>query len=483
MAAKAKKMTALRRAIAAVLAVGLLAAGGWALHAFRLRSEILGGLPNLPDATSLPRPFAERLEASERKAAGMLDPAEGLRSLSRLYHANGFYDEALQCYRILRRLRPREARWPHLEAAILAQFGRMDEAREREAIAISLDSHYLAARLRLGDEFLKSNQTRAAFAAYEEALRISPSDPYASLGEAKCDLADGKWEAAREALDASIARHPEFVGALELRVTVAEHFGDQAADDALSQQIGAREFVDLPDPWLDDLMDDCYDPYRLSVAATVANFSGSRPRAEQLLERAISLAPNASAFHRELAVFLSNDGDFSGARTHLERAVALSPTDNDAWLLLYQLLARMGNTQAASRALSDGLANCPLSANLHLERGRQLLAGGLVDEAIAEFREAYRLKPSEAGPLIELASALFAAKRGGEALEALHEALRRQPEEPMALATLTFYSISSGDELAALSWWTHVRRQPRTPQPMLESLRRAYEQRFGRPLP
>jgi tetratricopeptide (TPR) repeat protein len=483
MATKAQKVTALRRGAVLVFALGALAAGGWIVHALRLRSAVLGGLPAPPDASGLPRAFAEQLDAARRDAGGLFGPIEGLRSLSRLYHANGFYDEALQCYQTLRRLEPKEARWPHLEAAILAQFGRMDEARAREAVATVLAPRYLAARLRLGDELLKSNQTKAAFSSYEEALKIAPDDPYASLGEAKCNITDGKWEAARESLDGAIRKHPDFVGALELQVTVAEHFGDQAAADTLNQLIGTREFVDLPDPWLDGLMDDCFDAYRLSVAATVANFSGNRPRAERLLERALALAPNTGAFQRELAVFLSNDGDFAGARSHLEKAVALAPGDNDAWLLLYQLLARMGEAQAASRALSDGLANCPLSASLRLERGRRLMAAGLVDEAIAEFREAYRLKPSEAGPLVELARALFAARRGDEAVDALHEALKRQPEEPMALATLTFYSISTGDEQAALGWWAHVRRQPRTPQPMLDSLRQAYQQRFGRPLP
>jgi len=52
----------------------------------------------------------------------------GLIALSRLYHANGFFNEALQCYAGLQRLQLGEARWLHLKASILAGFGRLDEA-------------------------------------------------------------------------------------------------------------------------------------------------------------------------------------------------------------------------------------------------------------------------------------------------------------------------------------------------------------------
>jgi len=84
--------------------------------------------------------------------------------------------------------------------------------------------------------------------------------------------------------------------------TVAEHFGSQGEADALRLEIGRREFSDLPDPWLDRLLEDCCDPYRLSVAATVANMVGNAAAARQLLERAVALAPKSSSYHRQLGL-------------------------------------------------------------------------------------------------------------------------------------------------------------------------------------
>jgi tetratricopeptide (TPR) repeat protein len=483
MATEAKKMkpAGLRWAILA-LSAAVMVTAALAVRVAMRRSAVLSGLPRRANTGEMASGLATQIAASEELARSYLHAVDGLAALSRLYHANGFYDEAMQCYGALRQLEPREARWPHLEASILAQFGRQDEAVPREEAAVALAPGYIAARLRLGDELLKSNQTSAAARTYAEVLARAPGDPYALLGMAKCEVVGGDWGKARDILGQAISAHPDFVGGLNMMVTVAEHFGDQGEADSLKTVIGQREFTDLPDPWLDDLMEDCFDPYRLSVAATVANFSGDHARAKRLLERAIALAPNRSSFHRELAVLLSNEPDYASARQHLESAVAIAPDDNESWLLLYQLLRQMGENSAADRALAKGIANCPESASLHLERARQLKAAGLSDEAIAEFREGYRLNPSEAGPLVELASVLFAVSRGDEALAALQEALQRQPEQPMALATLTFYYISSGDEASALKWWAHVTRQPRTPQHLLDSLRQAYQKQFGHPL-
>jgi predicted Zn-dependent protease len=431
---------------------------------------------------ALPAELGTELDASEARARGYLHPVAGLETLSRLYHANGFYNEAMQCYGALRALEPGNGRWPHLEANILAQFGRQEDALPREEAAVALAPGYIPARLRLGDEYLKANERDKAAQAYGEVLARSAGDPYAELGLAKCEVQGGDWDKARDRLDQTIRQHPDFIGALSLMVTILEHQGDQAAADALKNTIGRREFVDLQDPWVDDLMDDCFDSYRLSVAAAVADFAGTRPRAEAMLERAIAFSPTNGSFHRQLAVKLALDRDLPSACLQLESAVALSPTDNDAWLLLSQYKKLMGKPVEAEQALRSGLAHCPDSSGLHLEEAKTLAAAGRNEEAIGEFREAFQLNPSESGPLVQLAGILISLKRGDEAVDVLNEALGKQPEDPEALATLTFYYISAGNEASAKEWWGHVRRQPRTPADMVASLRQAYREKFGRDL-
>jgi tetratricopeptide (TPR) repeat protein len=484
MATKTQEVTpgGRRWLLPAALAAVALAFAALSWRAVARRNLVLSAIPPHPNTSALPAELESEIASAEESAHGYLHPVDGLATLSRLYHANGFYDEAMRCYGALRQLQPREGRWPHLEASILAQFGRQDEALPREEKAVELAPDYLPARLRLGDEFLNGNQWPDAARTYSEVLARSPDDPYALLGLAKCEVAAGDWGKARQNLEQSIKNHPDFIGGLSLLVTVDDHQGDHSSADALKNFIGRREFADLSDPWLDGLMDDCYDPYRISVASAVADAAGRSSAAKELLERAIALSPNTSAFHRQLALLYSRQGDMASARQHLERAVAVSPTDNDSWLVLSQVLGQMGDHEASERALEAGLANCPDSYGLHLEHGNQLNAAGRREAAIAEFREAHRLNPAETGPLVQLASALFADNQEDEALACLREALEKQPENPPALATLTFYFINRGNETAALEWWAHVRRQTRTPPQTVEALKQAFQQKFGREL-
>jgi len=481
MATKAQEVRPPRRrwiAPAAVAAVLLACAAIGARDAQR-RSVAVSSIPQRPDLGSLPPEMAAQVDASEQLARSFLHSAAGLAELSRLYHANGFYNEAMECYRGLRLLEPGEARWPHLEASILAQFGRQDDALPREQAAVDLAPHYVPARLRLGDELLKGDRTADAASAYTEVLAQAPDDPYALLGLAKCDIKAGNWDKAAERLKRAIAQHPDFIGGLSTLVTVDEHLGDAAGADALRATIGRREFTDLSDPWLDGLMDDCFDSYRLSVAAAVADFSGDRAAGKAMLERAIAFAPKKSSFHRQLAMMYGRDGDLATACQHLESAVAIDPTDNDSWLLLTQYLDLMHQAGPSEAALRSGLANCPDSYGLHLEQAKRLNAAGQADGAIAEFREAFRLNPGEIDSLVQMATVMISANRGDEALAALKEALARQPENPAALATLTFYYINTGNEATALEWWGHVQRQRRTPPNIVESLRQAFQQKFG----
>jgi tetratricopeptide (TPR) repeat protein len=410
-----------------------------------------------------------------------LHAKSGLVELSRLYHANGFFPEALACYEGLRQTEPTNARWPHLEASIMANFGRMDEALPLSQKAVELDPKYIPARLRLADVLLKTNRVREAANTYSEVLRREPAEPYALLGLARCDMSQNDWVKANERLQAAIAQHPNFIGALSLLVTVSERLGDRAAAATYSARMGPGVFTDLPDPWLDELSEVCFDPYLLSVAASKANFASNRPAALNLIYRAIALAPELSTYRRQAGQYLIEDQNFGEARHQLEKAVAVNPTDSDSWLRYIEALRGAGDARAVALAVSAGLANCPQSSGLRLEHARSLKASNRLDEAIAEFRYSNELRPSEATPLVELATTYLAAGRTSEAVESLNRALERQPDHPLAIATLAFIAISSNDEAEARRRLGQLQAQARTPADLMGKLTQAFLQQFGRP--
>lgn len=433
----------------------------------------------MPAAGSLRPELADELSAAEKTARSFLHPVEGLAQLSRLYHANGLYPEALHCYAALERLQPREARWLHLHASILAGFGRIDEALPLWQRAVALAPGYLPAQIRLGDSLTKANRGADAARVYTESLRRAPDNPFALLGLARLDTMQGNWTSARERLEQAIRTDPDFIGALSLLVTVHAHDGRADEARALQLRLAGREHRDIVDPWLDGLAEYCYDSYRLGVAAALTSLAGDGATARHLLERAVSLSPNDAAYRRLLAQLVYAQKDYATAREQLEKAVALAPDDSEAWRQLVEVLLETGATADAERTLRAGLAACPQSGALHHALGRRLVATGRYEEAIAEFQLAKKLRPSEANPYVDLAQVYFRLQRIEEGVAEMRSALAVQPGHPLALQVLARDAIVRGDEPAARQWFQELRRQPRVATGDLDIISREYAQRFG----
>ena len=144
----------------------------------------------------------------------------------------------------------------------------------------------------------------------------------------------------------------------------------------------------------------------------------------------------------------------------------------------------MPDLPAASTTLTRALANCPKSASLHLERAHLMRAQGQVDAEAYELHEAYVSDMRDGRPLQELALLYLRQNRVADAVAALKEALLRQPENFHAIAIMTFCYIKTGDEAAAIRWWTdQVLRQPKMPADLKQSLQQEFQQKFGHPLP
>ena len=436
-------------------------------------------LPPLADNPEWPEELRERVVAADQKAAGYWDPVTGLAELSRLYHANACTVEAMQCYRGLRLLEAKNAHWPHLLATLLAGYGRLDEALPLRESAVELDPEYLPARLRLGDVLLKSNRVKAAQAVYEDVLLRSPTDPFARLGLARCAMVDGQWIHAREHLDVALESNPEFAGALTLMVTVYENLGDLETADFWRVRAGMKEFSDITDPWLDALMDDCFDPYRVSVAAAVARFAGHSDRALVLLERSVALAPDDGSYHRQLARLHLEREEGEEAFLSFERALDLDPTDEEARAYLIQLWKQQGDEIAVDRAIADGLALNPNSATLHFFKGLQLSRRGNLEASLSEFGAARDLKPDNVKPYLELATIWFRLNQTDRGLAELRGALSAEPGNLLALSLMARHAIQSGDGAEAQVWLERIQKQPRFPEDDLAKLRTEYQAQFG----
>jgi tetratricopeptide (TPR) repeat protein len=468
---RAWKKDAFLIGLAALIALGALSYRLECVH-----QQIETSLPTAPNRTQAAPEFFARLADAERQAHHRWRGRAGLIELSRLYHANGFLPEAARIYRGLIAIDSSNARWFYLLGIIYTGYGQLDEGLPLLRRAVDLAPKYPSARLKLGDTLFKKGLRIDAIASYTMLLQLEPDNPYALLGLARSDIEDNKWSSAASRLRQAVQVHPKFAPGWTTLAVVCEHLGD-ISEATLSRETGEKvgRFREMPDPWVDELIDDCYDVYRLRIVASV---SDNQKTARRLLERAVNLEPENAALQRQLGSTLVALGEIGRARVHYERAVAIDPNDADSWAYYVQVLSSMGDTVASARALVEGLSHCPTSPSLRYEHGRRLVAAGRLDEAAVEFRETRRLRPQEANSSVELAVIDLRQGRLEAAVAELHAALAAEPEHPFALEALTKVAIQSGDEPSAQTWLRRVRRQPRISGDAVEALVRAYRARF-----
>lgn len=467
--------------ILASLVVGSLAGGGvWWRSAAAQRAQVHAALPASPDVARWSPELRAQHERARARAQQLIGGTEGLAELSRLYHANGLLREAMRCYAALEQIAPREPRWPHRHATLLAGFGDAAPAITRWEKVISLAPDYAPARLRLAELWLKTNEPTRAAAAFQDLLRRDPENPHALLGLARIDFDAGRWTDARDKLERVTARTNHALG-YDLIVSVYEKLGDTArATDLRSRAKASGAYRDLADPWVDELLADCHDAYRLALAAGEAARAGEPARARQLLERAVSLAPDDAPVRYQLATLLVELRDPAAAEKHLERCTQAMPTFTDAWAQWATLRLQARDTQTATQLIARGLQHAPDSAGLHHTRARILRQAGNVPAAIDAYLRALQLRANEAEPYVELATLLLQHNRAREALQHLERALAVEPAHPSALALLTLTAISQNDEASARRWLTRVRAQPRVAAAQSQQLHAAYRGQFGR---
>jgi tetratricopeptide (TPR) repeat protein len=470
----------LQRALLVIGIVALAGAGFFGWRSYSARRAWREMQPALPNPVGAAAPGLDaRLAACHARLQTWPPDHAALAEFTRLCHANGFLDEAMNGYRALMALEPATPRWPHFLAAILAGYGRLDEAMPLLRRTTVLAPEHVVAWLRLGDVCLKSNATADAEAAYQEALKRAPKNPYALLGLARCELQTGRLTAARQRLQETLADTPDFYDALGLLPMVFEQLGNPAAAEAARARMPTNgHHTDPADAWSDELMADCYNPYTLLTAASAANADGLPAKARTLLTRALALAPDDARLHRQMAKTLVNLGDIPGARRELERAVALAPADETMQLDLITLLRSVQDHAGLARAVAAAVRACPDSAALHFEAGVLAAQAGELDEAGRHFEFTWKNQPDQPAAACELAKVHFRTNRPEAGVAVLEELLKIHPTDEVALQLLVRHGIERGDARTA-GWLHRAAAAPGITAAALAEMRQAYQRRFG----
>ncbi len=467
---------------AGILAIALAVVAASSLwNSARDRAIVRQSVPERPNLADWPREFIVQIDVSEHGARKGDHAVGALGRLAQLYHANGFHNEALQAYEGLIDVQPENPRWRHLAAHLLAGYGRTDAAIPLLQEVVAQAPDYQPARLLLADTYFKSGDSTTAKLVFTTVLEADPGNPHALLAASRQMLSDGDVHRALANARSLSEKHPAFGPGWTLLATLEAARGDaEAAGIARRQaQQQARSTNHPPDPWKDALVEDCYDPYLLSVAAVNPPYSEDPAAAVRLLERAIRIDPENAVAHRQLGRLQQGRGHHAEARLHLETSTRLAPTVADGWIFLVRLLEEMEQPTDRARVLAEGLRHCPDSMSLHLERGNDLVRAHRLEEALNEFEEARRLRPEEPMPLIQIARVHLHRGDVEDGIVAMRAVLEAVPEHPLALSTLTLHAIQTGNQTEARDLLARARRHARMPEQDLNDLTRNFQEQFG----
>ena len=450
--------------ISAIVVVILLLSGGYLwlrLTDRQLRETILSTIPQPPAETALESAATSAIMTAYQQIAASKDPVTSLGNLAKTYQANGLLNEAIQTLDLLLRLDPGNPQWPHFLAFILAGYGELEVAIPLWERTIELDPDYIPTHLRRGEAFLKLNRTDDAKDAFLVVLIKDSTNPHAFHGLARVAIDKDDYEAAHDYLAKSMANSDGSVG-IQLMVTVLERLGRTSRANTFRGMAKTLEsYSDIPDPWIHQLMDYCYDPYQLVSGGGFAVYAGDIPRGIELMKRAILYDPDNASAHYQLGMVYEQGGMLEESIASYQKASDLNPQLSDAWLKRANLYLKAGHQETGDQILAVGLANNPNSPALHLLYGEQLYKEKRFREAISALKRSIELRPQEPEAYIMLARVYFDQNEILQARDIVLDSLDAEAANPMGLSMMVLLSISLYDEASATRWLHEVEQQPR----------------------
>ncbi len=338
-----------------------------------------------PDLAGVDAPVKDQIRASQTALAAVMaqsnaSPARmtaAFGELGQIYQAYGFDDAALACYTNASRLDSQHFQWFYFLGYLRHKNGDSEEAAHDYRRALTLNSSYNPALLRLGAVELTLDHPDAAKESFTKA-RSQRRSAAALTGLGKVALTEHQYATAVKDFTEAIAVDPK-ASSIHYQLALAYRgLGDLAHAREQLQARGETE-PDIQDPLLD--------------------------RINLLKQGRLSLVQRGGAAMRE--------SRFADAISAYDQLVRLDPSDPLAYEYLGVALARQGKRDEALKQYAHALQLDPSSAPAHYDIAILLLQERREEEAIVHFRQTVQLDPGLATAHFQLANLLM--RRGKDA--------------------------------------------------------------------
>jgi tetratricopeptide (TPR) repeat protein len=419
-----------------------------------------------------------RLRPKEGRHLGCLGSELQARGRSR--EADPVLERALVVARESIRLKPDDANAHNTLGLILHSQRKPAEAVAalREAIRLKPDNH--ACYSNLGLVLRSQGKPDEAVAACREAIRLKPDDAnaYGNLAgplmdQNKLDEAIAAYrESIRLKPDDAMAyknlagaldqmgKHDEAVVACRTAIRLRPGFGEAYVNlgAALSEQGKPDEAIAAYREAIRLNPGDAVAHYNLGIVLYARQ---KNDEAAAALRESIRLKPDDAMAHYSLGAVLATQKKFDEAVAACRESIRLKPDDAKAHSNLGASLYDQGNVDEAAAAYREAIRLKPDDPVVHFSLGNTLTAQKKFDAAVAAYRESIRLKPDDANVHSNLGNALRAQNKLDEAMAAYGDAIRLEPGLASAHANLGLTLWDQGKiDPAIVSYRESIRLKP-----------------------
>ena len=314
---------------------------------------------------------------------------------------------------------------------VLRQQGKAAEAFVYEEILAKSAPGTIQSNLVAAQEAFNSGDLNTAARYLEETLALAPRQEQAALMLGIVRYRQGRPEEA-EALLEPIAALKESEQAQKLlaatRLQLRNPDGAKAVLAGLENQDS--------------------DPETLALVGIASLVSGDDASGQQMIERALELAPNNNSLRLRYAAYLIQQGNTGRAIEEAEQALKNDPKQDQARTIVIQAHVSANDLPAANQAANKWLEQQPRSMNAMIALGNIAARAGNPDQARSYFQQASKAEPENAAPVVALGNLALSDKQPKEAKSFFTRAIKLQPDNQQALRGVA--AVMERNELTSL---------------------------------
>jgi tetratricopeptide (TPR) repeat protein len=368
------------------------------------------------------------------------ESAVALRRMAEFRLARGDISDARSWAERAREIAPDDPANYDLEANLALIDGDLAAAEEALLAAAGLSKASGYHKRRLSSVLMRRGNRESALAWAEKALADHPQDVVGHDHIAGLHLAQGRHDAAYQALEGAVvqATRPRQVTALMRRLS------------SLAQQKNRRE---VAIKWATQAV--AANPFDAENHAHLASLHvqhGDLVAAQKAAKLAVDLAPGHAAHSRRMSDIAWRQGETKAAFEWAARSVSANPSDSQNYAHLATLLMRQGQNEAAETPLSRAVELAPMDIGLLTRLSDLKQSLGKQDEAFALAETAISSRPRELIGLNHLATLYLRSGALDEAYAVLGRAVEIEPANVSLLRRLADVAQRRGDDAKALSW-------------------------------